>query len=109
MTKIDLGLGGLDLTDIKPNAPRPQTPAEQREESAAVDTVGREHGFSKASSPAAIPRRQRATRPGELQHQISIKGPARVMERLMAYCDRERLAYWEAIEKFMDIADGQSR
>jgi hypothetical protein len=104
---FDLGLGNLD--DIKPNIPQERTPIERREENQRVDTISREHGFSKPSSPAPVPRRQRNTSPGEPMHQISIKGPVRVMERLMSFCDNERLTYWEAIEKLMDIADTQRR
>jgi len=107
MSKIDLGLG--DLSDIQPNKPRPQTPREERSESVAIDTIGREHGFAKPSVPAAPPRRRRTAMQGEPQHQISIKGPVRVMERLIEYCDRERLAYWEAIEKFLDDAQAHGR
>ncbi|WP_010188825.1 hypothetical protein [Sphingomonas sp. PAMC 26605] len=107
MSKIDLGLG--DLSDIKPNAPRPQTASEDRTESAAIDTIGRDHGFTKPSVPATLPRRRRTAMQGEPQHQISIKGPVRVMERLIDYCDRERIAYWEALEKFLDLAEDRGR
>lgn len=107
MSKIDLGLG--DLSDIQPNTPRPQTASQDRFESATIDTIGRDHGFAKPSVPASLPRRRRTTMQGEPQHQISIKGPVRVMERLISYCDRERLAYWEAIEKFLDLAEDRTR
>ena len=103
MSKIDLGLG--DLGDIRPNVARPRSPSEDRTESAKIDDIGREHGFTKASAPAGTPRRRRTAMQGEPQHQISIKGPVRVMERLIEYCDRERLAYWEAIEKLIDQAE----
>jgi hypothetical protein len=104
---IDLGLGSFD--DIKPSSRQPRTSVERREENDRVDTISRDHGFSKPSAPAPTPRRQRNTNPGEPMHQISIKGPVRVMERLMAYCDSERLPYWEAIERLMDKAEVPGR
>ncbi len=101
---IDLGLG--DLSDIKPAA-RPERPSvEQRRDAAAVDNVGREHGFSKPSAPAGLPRRQKSAYAGEQLHQVSVKGPLSVMSRFIEYCDRERLPYWQAIEKLMDQAEG---
>ena len=106
MTKgIDLGLG--DLSDIKPTGREERSSTEQRRDAAVVDTVGREHGFSKPSAPASLPRRQRSAYAGEQLHQVSVKGPVSVMARFVEYCDRERLPYWQAIEKLMDRAEGE--
>lgn len=107
MSKIDLGLG--DLSDIQPNTPRPQTSSQERLENATIDMIGKDHGFTKASVPSSNPKRRRTAMQGEPQHQISIKGPVRVMERLIDYCDKERLAYWEAIEKLLDINEDKGR
>jgi hypothetical protein len=107
VSKIDLGLG--DLSDIQPNTPRPRTSAQERLESATIDMIGKDHGFTKASVPASHPKRRRTAMQGEPQHQISIKGPVRVMERLINYCDKERLAYWEAVEKLLDVVEDGCR
>ncbi|MEP9404413.1 hypothetical protein [Sphingomonas sp. VNH70] len=105
MTKgIDLGLG--DLSDIQPTAREGRSPTEQRRDAVAVDNVGREHGFSKPATPANLPRRQKSAYAGEQLHQVSVKGPVSVMARFVEYCDRERLPYWQAIERLMDKADG---
>lgn len=53
-------------------------------------------------------RRQKSAYAGEQLHQVSVKGPVSVMGRFVEYCDRERLPYWQAIEKLMDLA-GEER
>ncbi len=105
MTKgIDLGLG--DLSDIQPTVREGRSSTEQRRDAVAVDNVGREHGFSKPAAPASLPRRQKSAYAGEQLHQISMKGPVSVMARFVEYCDRERLPYWQAIEKLLDQVEG---
>jgi hypothetical protein len=100
---INLGLD--DLSDIKPTARPERSRSEQRREVAAIDDVGREHGFTKPAAPAGPPRRQKSAYAGEQLHQVSVKGPLSVMGRFIEYCDRERLPYWQAIEKLMDQAE----
>jgi len=56
-----------------------------------------------------LPRRQKSAYAGEQLHQVSVKGPVSVMGRFVEYCDRERLPYWQAIEKLMDLAEGEER
>ena len=103
MSGINLGLD--DLSDIKPT-PRPErSRSEQRREVAVIDEVAREHGFSKPAAPAMLPRRQKSAYAGEQLHQVSVKGPLSVMGRFIEYCDRERLPYWQAIEKLLDQAE----
>ncbi len=104
---IKLGLD--DLSDIRPSARAERSRTDQRRDAAAVDDIGREHGFSKPSAPAALPRRQKSAYAGEQLHQVSVKGPVSVMGRFVEYCDRERLPYWQAIEKLMDLAEGNGR
>lgn len=103
--KIDLGLG--DLSDIRPTEGPARSRKEVQEERVAADAVGREHGFTKPATPSAMPRRQKSAYAGEAQHQLSIKGPVPVMARFVEYCDRERLAYWEAVERLMDASENQ--
>ena len=99
MTKptIDLGLGSLD--EFVPKT-REQTAPHDRAERQAVDDTAREHGFTKASIPAMPPRRARRSS-GEQLHQINIRGPVSVMARFVTYCDDERIAYWEALDRLM--------
>lgn len=103
--KMDLGLG--DLSDIKPAEAPVRTRQQVQEERAAADAVGREYGFTKAATPTVTPRRQKSAYAGEAQHQLSIKGPVPVVGRFIEYCDRERLSYWEALERLMDIVEGK--
>lgn len=100
MTKpsIDLGLGNLSEFEPAPDTPRPApTPVADRQ---AIDAVGRELGFVKASIPTQVPRRARRNA-GEQLHQVNIRGPVSVMARFIAYCDDERIAYWEAIDALL--------
>lgn len=101
MSKVDLGLGNLD--DITPAAPSSSRRREEvREERAAIDAVGREHGFIKLSQPPLKLGRRKNPHAGEPMHQISMKGPASVMGRFIELCDRENAPYWQVIENLMD-------
>lgn len=92
--KIDLGLGSLDeFTPADRPAPEPS-------ERAIVDRTAREQGFGKPSIPSEPPRRARRAA-GEQYHQINVRGPLSVMDRFVKYCDGERVAYWEAIDRFL--------
>lgn len=96
--KIDLGLGDLDSFEPSREAPRePAPPATERH---AIDATARQHGFTKTSIPATIPRRARRQATEQL-HQVNIRGPISVMSRFITFCDDERLAYWEAIDRFL--------
>ncbi|WP_085811262.1 hypothetical protein [Sphingomonas sp. TZW2008] len=102
MSKVDLGLGNLD--DITPSAPSSSSRRREdvREERAAIDAVGREHGFTKPSQPPLKLGRRKNPHAGEPMHQISMKGPASVMSRFIELCDRENAPYWQVIENLMD-------
>src|SRR3712207_5472743 len=96
---IDLGLGNLN--DFEPTEqPRRLTPTPASSERHAIDSVGRDLGFTKTSNPVQLPRRARRASTEQL-HQINIRGPVSVMARFVAYCDDERLAYWEALDRFL--------
>ena len=104
MSKIDLGLG--DLSDIVPALPMPAKPrVEERGERAAIDAVGRDHGFTKPSQPPSKLGRRKNPHAGEPMHQVSMKGPASVMGRFIDLCDREGAPYWQVIESLMDKAN----
>jgi hypothetical protein len=96
--KIDLGLGSLH--EFAPSERTPAPPAQDRAERDAVDATAREHGFTKTSIPVAVPRRARRAS-GEQLHQINIRGPISVMARFVDYCDAERIAYWEALDRLL--------
>ena len=103
MTKplIDLGLGDLAGFDPAARPPRPvQSAAEAAAETAAIDAVGRDHGFTKNANSPPLPRRSRRAA-GEPLHQINIRGPISVMAQFVAFADAERLSYWEALAELM--------
>jgi hypothetical protein len=105
MSKIDLGLG--DLTEFVPASSPPAKPrVEILEERAAIDAVGRDHGFTKPSQPPLKLGRRKNPHAGEAMHQVSMKGPASVMSRFIDLCDREGAPYWQVIENLMDKAEG---
>jgi hypothetical protein len=101
--KIDLGLGDLDAFEPteRGGGRTPPVPAAERQ---AIDATAREHGFTKTSIPTVLPRRARRGA-SEPMHQLNIRGPVSVIARFIAYCDDERLAYWEALDRLMKNDD----
>lgn len=68
---------------------------------AAVDAAAAPHGF--ISREAGKNRKRRAV-PSEPKRQLSILLPVSKYNRFVAYADRHRLTYEEAISRFLDRA-----
>lgn len=69
----------------------------------AADAVAAQHGFV---SREAAPRRRRRVVPTEPKRQLSILMPISRYDRFVAYADRHRLTYDEAIARLLDAVKG---
>jgi hypothetical protein len=84
---------------------RPRPPIDLK----AVDAAALPHGFiSREASPAPVeerlhPRRRRANPPEPTRH-LAIRLVSSQYDRFVAYADRHRITYHEAILKLLDTA-----
>ena len=83
------------LASFPPSAPKTAI------DLAAVDAAAAPHGF--ISREAGKSRRRRVV-PTEPKRQLSVMLPVSKYDRFVAYADRHRLTYEEAISRFLDGA-----
>jgi hypothetical protein len=81
------------LASFPPSAPKTAI------DLAAVDAAAAPHGFI---SREAGKSRKRRVRPTEPKRQLSVMLPESKYNRFVAYADRHRLTYEEAISRFLD-------
>lgn len=97
MTDDTYGFGGTrkKLANITPRPPRDVHPESLRK----TDAASIEAGFVPREAGArTAPRRQRSVGPTMT---INTRVPVEIAERFIAFCDDNRLAYWEGIEELM--------
>jgi hypothetical protein len=80
------------LSEIAPDAPTNQPPAEQ------VDAVGARHGFT-SREPAERIYKNDASK--EATVPLSIRPPLSVANRFIAFCKQHRYSYWEGLAELM--------
>lgn len=70
------------------------------------DKIAKAHGFTSREpvQPVLLKKRRRVQH-DEPVDQLSIRGPVRVLNQFIDYCDAHQLSYWEALEKLVDEAD----
>ena len=83
------------LANFPPSAPKTAI------DLAAVDAAAAPHGF--ISREAGKSRKRRVV-PTEPKRQLSVMLPVSKYDRFVAYADRHRLTYEEAISRFLDGA-----
>lgn len=69
---------------------------------AKADEVAEKHGFISREKSEYYPWRRSPLGPCKT---ISIRAPIKVYERFVAFCDKERFSYWEAINHLMGKQD----
>lgn len=89
------------LEGIKPKV---EPEARRREDAQLVeeiDRVGERHGFESRESVKAMSRRKSVGPTAAL----NVRCPVRVLNPFIRFCEAERLTYWEAIERLMQLAE----
>lgn len=68
-----------------------------------TDRLAKAHGFTsrEAAQPVLLKKRRRVQH-SEPVDQLSIRGPVRVLNSFIDYCDTHQLSYWEALEKLVE-------
>jgi hypothetical protein len=70
---------------------------------AAIDAAGAVHGFVSREVAAVVSRRRRAI-PAEPTRHLAIRLTSSAYARFVAYADREKLTYHDALVQLMDTA-----
>ena len=95
---LDGDLPALALPKQKPARPKPEP-----ETLARAKAKARQQGFedrAPAETPERAPRKP-GPKKTEPSYTITVRGPARVLDRFREYCEAHP-SYWHAIEKLLD-------
>jgi len=114
-----------DLSTVKPTGtPKVKTPARQPKKVAAqkpkpkssrpksrdelADKLAKSQGFtSREAAPAPVlMKKRRRIQHDEPVDQLSIRGPVRVLNGFIDYCETHKLSYWEGLERLVQDKDG---
>jgi len=96
----------------KPKAPKLQTPstvkkktpkpAVLKERAEMAERLAKSMGFESREQKTVILKKRRRTHHDEPVDQLSIRGPVRVLNDFITFCETEHLSYWEALEKLLE-------
>ena len=78
----------------KPKALKTQNPV-------SADTVAKAHGFSSREAIPLLLKKRRRTHHDEPVDQLSIRGPVRILNNFIIYCEKQGLSYWEGLEALL--------
>lgn len=87
---------------VKKQSPQPAIPAVLTERAAMADKVAKSMGFQSREQKAVVLKKRRRTHHDEPVDQLSIRGPVRVLNDFITYCETQNLSYWEAMEKLLE-------
>ena len=109
-----------DLSKIKPSTrapvvtkPKPKAPTNSRavkvqakprvleDREQMADKLAKSMGFESREGQQPLLKKRRRTHHNEPVDQLSIRGPVRVLNEFITYCEAENLSYWEAMEKLL--------
>ena len=88
----------------KPPASRVKTapkPAVLKERDQLADKLAKSMGFESREQKTMVLKKRRRTHHDEPVDQLSIRGPVRVLNDFITYCETENLSYWEAMENLL--------
>jgi len=107
--------------DPKPKAAKPRSvtkapqkakakPAVRKAQDELADRLAKSQGFTSreaAPAPAPVPaapmlmKKRRRVQHAEPVDQLSIRGPVRVLNDFIDYCEEHKLSYWEGMERLV--------
>jgi len=93
-------------------------PAVRKAQDALADRLAQSQGFTSREATSAIPmisqaapllmKKRRRVQHAEPVDQLSIRGPVRVLNRFIDYCEANKLSYWEGLERLVAEADQEN-
>lgn len=83
-------------------APKRKSPKAGSKSKSKSDALAQSMGFaSREASQAPVLKKRRRTHHTEPVDQLSIRGPVRVLNDFITYCDSEGVSYWEGLETLL--------
>lgn len=73
-----------------------------------ADKVAKSLGFESREQKTLVLKKRRRTHHDEAVDQLSIRGPVRVLNDFITYCENEHLSYWEAMERLLENQSSKS-
>ena len=91
-----------------PRKPKAKPPVRKAQDDLA-DRIAKSQGFTSreaAAAPAApvLMKKRRRIQHAEPVDQLSIRGPVRVLNDFIDYCEDNKLSYWEGMERLVSEA-----
>ena len=93
--------------------PRPKSkaapkPAVLKEREQMADRLAQSMGFESREQKTLVLKKRRRTHHDEPVDQLSIRGPVRVLNEFITYCETQHLSYWEAMEQLLEMKSPNS-
>ena len=85
----------------KPRSKPAPKPAVLKEREQISDKLAKSMGFESREQKPIMLKKRRRTHHDEPVDQLSIRGPVRVLNDFITYCETQNLSYWEAIEELL--------
>lgn len=111
-----------DLSSVKPTgAPKAKTapkakavkaaprkakpkPAVKKAQDALADRLAKSQGFTSREAAPVLMKKRRRVQHDEPVDQLSIRGPVRVLNGFIDFCEENKLSYWEGMEQLVTQA-----
>ncbi|WP_427454807.1 hypothetical protein [Litorimonas sp. WD9-15] len=106
-----------DLSSVKPTgAPKPKPapkavkatprkakpkPAVKKAQDALADRLAKSQGFTSREAAPVLMKKRRRVQHDEPVDQLSIRGPVRVLNGFIDFCEENKLSYWEGMEQLV--------
>jgi len=92
----------------KPRAKSAPRPAVLKEREQMADRLAQSMGFESREQKTLVLKKRRRTHHDEPVDQLSIRGPVRVLNEFITYCETQHLSYWEAMEQLLEMKSPNS-
>lgn len=93
---------------VKPRAKAAPKPAVLAEREQMADKLAKSMGFKSREQKPIMLKKRRRTHHDEPVDQLSIRGPVRVLNEFITFCEKEHLSYWEALESLLESKSSSS-
>jgi len=77
-------------------------PAVLKKQDEIAEKLAKSMGFESREQKTLVLKKRRRMHHDEPVDQLSIRGPVRILNNFITYCETEHLSYWEALEKLLE-------
>jgi len=83
-----------------PRKAKPKPPVRKAQDDLA-DRLAKSQGFTSREAAPVLMKKRRRVHHAEPVDQLSIRGPVRVLNGFIDYCEENKLSYWEGMERLV--------